>query len=75
MGKKSKKKKKKQSQGPPPDGSQRMGKARRRNRNIIYAVVGFVVIVWLAIIIGMVVRSLGIGGDPEPAGVIAPFLQ
>lgn len=70
MGKKSKKK---HNQGPPADGSHRLGKARRRSRAIIYGVVGFVVLVWLVIIIAMIVRSLGLGGDPVPAGVILPF--
>jgi hypothetical protein len=65
MGKKSKKKKKQQSGGPA-DGSQRVGKARRRNRMIIYGVVGFVVLAWLLVFIGFIASWLGIGGSPTP---------
>jgi len=65
MGKKSKKKKQ-QSQGPPGDGSHRIGKARQRNRLVIYAVVGFVVIAWLAVIIGFLIRWMGVGGPQTP---------
>jgi hypothetical protein len=68
MGKKNKKSKKSKSSGPPADGSQSIGKARRRNRMVIYAVVGFVVVAWLAVFVGFIIRWLGVGGPTTPNG-------
>jgi hypothetical protein len=62
MGKK--RKSKKNQAGPPHDGSHRMGKARKRNRWLIYAIVGIVVLGWLAVIIGFLFG----GSTPPPAG-------
>ncbi len=64
MGKKSKKKK--QAGGPPPEGSQRVGKAARRRTLLIYGIVAFVVIAWLGVFIGFLIRWFGVGG-PTPA--------
>lgn len=63
MGKK-RKSKKQNSSAPPADGSHRMGKARKRNRMLIYVIVGIVVLGWLAVIIGFLFG----GSTPPPAG-------